>query len=308
MGGMRARCETVKRWVWAVALAGVALAGAAAGGDEGALGAAWQRLEETRLPRVEFVQASARDVLDFLAEGSQMEVRVEPEDALDGAPPLTVDLKGASLCELAQWVGELLGFRVELEETAGGKAGWLFWREGDAGGAKGYLFPRVHLYGIEEGEKKLRWTLWAPRRHGPGEEDPLRNFVIREAGLAWDSEEIGGVVYLLCSFERQLLLEVFEKNADGALEKVDSHSLGELFDLEVGGDITFDGKVEEDGDGVRVVLRRWDATHQGEPEIRRVPKWRGRGAGDGTDGRDGTHGTHGTEGPDEADGMGEGGA
>lgn len=296
MGGMRARCETVKRWVWVGALAGAALAGAAAGGDEGALGAAWQWLEETRVPRVEFVQASARDVLDFLAEGSQMEVRVEPEDALDGAPPLTVDLKGASLRELAQLVGELLGFRVELEETEGGKAGWLFWREGNAGGRKGYLFPLAHLYGIEEGKKKLKWTWWAPRWHGSDEEVSSTDFVIREATVVWDFAEISGVGYLLCSFDRQLLLEVFERNADGALEKVDSHSLGELFDAEVGGDITFDGKVEEDGDGVRVVLRRWDAMHDGEPEIRRFPKWRGGGAGDGTDGTHGTYGTDGTAG------------
>ena len=266
-------------WVSPLGVVACAL-GAAAGGTEGALGEAWQRLEEKRIPKVEFAGASARDVLDFLADISQMEVRVEPEDALDGAPPLTVDLKGASLCELAQLVGEVLGFRVKLEETAEGKAGWLFWREGDAGGRKGYLFPLAHLYGIEEGEKKLKWTWWAPMLHGPGEEDSSQDFAIREVTVVWDFAEIDGAGYRLCSFERQLLLEVFERNADGVWDKVAFHSLGELFDAEVGGDVTFDGKVEEDGDGVRVVLRRWDATHHGEPEVRLFPKWSGgNGAG-----------------------------
>ncbi len=36
-----------------------------------------------------------------------------------------------------------------------------------------------------------------------------------------------------------------------------------------------DGKIGEDGDGVRVVLRRWDDMHHGEPEILRFPKWAG---------------------------------
>lgn len=36
-----------------------------------------------------------------------------------------------------------------------------------------------------------------------------------------------------------------------------------------------DGKIGEDGDGVRVVLRRWDDLHHGEPEILRFPKWAG---------------------------------
>ena len=255
-------------------------AGLVAGRDDTALGAAWQRLEETKMPKVEFTGAAARDVLDFLAEVSQMEVRVDPEDALDGAPTLTLNFKGASLLEIAQGVGEIMGFRVELEETEGKKAGWLFWREGDAGGAKGYLFPLAHLYGIEEGEKKLKWTWWARALHGPGEEDSSQDFAIREVTVVWDFVEIDGVGYQLCSFERQLLLEVFERNADGVWDKVAFHSLGELFDAEVGGDVTFDGKVEEDGDGVRVVLRRWDATHHGEPEVRLFPKWSGgNGAG-----------------------------
>lgn len=273
--GMAERRIPMERMAAVAVMAGFFLsAGLAAGRDGTALGAAWQRLEETKLPKVEFVGASARDVLDFIAEGSQMEVRVEPEDALDGAPTLTLNMRGASLCEIAQGVGEIMGFRVELEETEGGKIGWLFWREGDAGGAKGYLFPLAHLYGIEKEEKKLKWTWWGRALHGPGEEDSPTDFAIREVTVVWDFEEIGGVGYRLCSFERQLLLEICEKNADGVWDKVAFHSLGELFDAEIGGDITFDGKVEEDGDGVRVVLQRWDATHHGEPEVHRFPKWR----------------------------------
>ena len=249
----------------------VAAAAAAAGGEKLEGSALWEKLGEMMIPEFEFRDAAAWDVLADIGGISGMGVRVEPEDALEGAPPLTVHFQGASVRDVAQWVGEFLGFRAELEEDG---SGWVFRREGDAGGAQGYLFPLFRLYGIEDGKKELRWTWWSHPVPGPGEE-AAADFTPREATIVWDFAEIGGVGYFLRSFERQLLLEICEQGVDGTWNKVASRELGELFVPGCAGDITFDGKIGEDGDGVRVVLRRWDDMHHGEPEILRFPKWAG---------------------------------
>lgn len=98
------------------------------GRDESARLEAWRKLGEIRVPRLEFRNAAARDVLEWLAEGcssasEEMRVRFVPPEAVAGLPPVTMDLTDVPVRNVALYLGEVWGFRAGLE--ADGK-GWVF--------------------------------------------------------------------------------------------------------------------------------------------------------------------------------------
>jgi hypothetical protein len=118
----------------------------------------WRKLGEIRVPRLEFRNAAPADVLVWLAQAmlaahpedcgvscfgdfsgenagaerektlreAVMSVRVEPPEALEGLPPVTMDWRDVSVRDAALGLGEILYFRVGLE--ADGK-GWVFQRD-----------------------------------------------------------------------------------------------------------------------------------------------------------------------------------
>ena len=90
---------------------------------------AWRKLEQIRVPKVEFVNAAPVDVLyfvrDMLAEGTmnpEMGFKVEWEEGEFDLPPVTLTLERASLRDILRAVDEALGVRTELNADG---SGWV---------------------------------------------------------------------------------------------------------------------------------------------------------------------------------------
>ena len=79
----------------------------------------WEKLGTMVVPKFECEGAAAKDVLDYVGEITGMGVRMEP-GALEGAPPLTIHLREASLRDIVWFVAEVLNCRAELEEDGSG--------------------------------------------------------------------------------------------------------------------------------------------------------------------------------------------
>lgn len=133
----------------------------------------------------------------------------------------------------------------------------------------------VELYRIEDGKRELAWSWldgWAEFAGGASAEcfpDSPHVF--------FDHAEIGGMRFVLKTFDRQIVLSFEEKTADGGWRWLGSRMLGMVCASDFAGRIALDGRIEADGDdGVKVELRRWvlkgGCWRAGEPEVHRFSK------------------------------------
>lgn len=133
----------------------------------------------------------------------------------------------------------------------------------------------VELYRIEDGKRELAWSWldgWAEFAGGASAEcfpDSPHVF--------FDHAEIGGMRFVLKTFDRQIVLSFEEKTADGGWRWLGSRTLGMVCASDFAGRIALNGRIEADGDdGVKVELRRWELKggcwRGGAPEVHRFSK------------------------------------